>query len=329
MALVRAAYRVSFLNLRSNIQSTATGIRTTLAPEAGKKLDLSHVHEEAGDHHGDHGGHETPPAPLSLKAKAVFSPNSFVSTKLFPTLRIAETRRYYTTTTAAPEKAKVAVILSGSGVHDGSEIHESVSILIHLSRAGVDAKCFAPDKAQADVINHIKGTATVDETRNVLVESARIARGKVKPLSQLKADEYAAIIFPGGYGAAKNLSTFAKDGENCSVDPDVSRVLKEFHGAKKPIGLICVSPVIAAKVIPNVSVTLGNDDKDIIQVIERMGAKPQPAGITDVVVDEVNNVVSTPAYMCNTSVHKVFDGVGKLVETVLSIAKKGEKPTTQ
>jgi len=327
--LYRGVARKSFLTLRNSIAST-TGLKTSLFPDDSKK-DFSYLHELHEE--GEHGEHElelpyrahaettthTPP-------RSVFNSNySHFATRLFPKeLTPADFYKRYYTTSAAPEKKKVAVILSGSGVHDGSEIHEAVSILIHLSRSGVDAKCFAPDKKQADVINHVKGTAQ-EETRNVLVESARIARGKIKPLSQLKAEEYSAIIFPGGYGAAKNLCTFAKDGENCSVDPEVERVLKEFHESKKPIGLCCVSPVIAAKVLSNVKITLGNEDKDINSAMERMGAKPQPAGVTDVVLDETNNIVSTPAYMCTAPIHKVYEGIGKLVDTVLGLTKKEQE----
>jgi len=321
------AFRTSFLCLRNNIEK-ANILRTALTAEAGKKYDFSHLKHESHDSHGH--AHESHPPPISYSAKSVFSRQSVVSTNLTARTHLNQIqtipKRWYTTQ-AAPEKKKVAVILSGSGVNDGSEIQESVSVLIHLSRAGVETRCFAPDKQQADVINHIKAT-TSDETRNVLVESARIARGKVKALSQLKADEFDAIVFPGGYGAAKNLCTFAKDGEHCSVEPDVARVIKEFHQAKKPIGLLCVAPVIAAKLFPGVKVTVGNEDKDINDAITRMGAKPQPAGVTDVVVDEVNNIVSSPAYMCTTSVHKVYDGIGKLVETILGLTKKTEGATS-
>jgi enhancing lycopene biosynthesis protein 2 len=155
----------------------------------------------------------------------------------------------------------------------------------------------------------------------VLVESARIARGKIKPLSTLQADSFSAVIFPGGYGAAKNLCNFATQGENLTVNSDVQRVIKEFHDAKKPIGMLCVSPVIVAKMIPGVSVTLGNEDKDIEGVIQKLGAKSVPLGVSEVAVDEENNVISSPAYMTNSPIHKVFDGIGKFVETVLSRAE--------
>jgi len=212
----------------------------------------------------------------------------------------------------------VAVVLSGCGVYDGSEIHEAVSVLVHLSRAGVDARCFAPDIPQSDVVNHVKGSPSSEGPRNVLTESARIARGKIKPLSTLQTETYSAVIFPGGYGAAKNLCTFAKQGEEHSIQADVQRVLKEFHDAKKPIGMLCVSPVIIAKLIPGVTVTLGNEDKDIEKAIEKMGSKSIPLGVLEVAVDNEHNVITSPAYMTNSPIHKVFDGIGKFVEILLS-----------
>eukprot|EP01111_Echinosteliopsis_oligospora_P010579 TRINITY_DN3331_c0_g1_i1.p1 TRINITY_DN3331_c0_g1~~TRINITY_DN3331_c0_g1_i1.p1 ORF type:complete len:346 (+),score=83.85 TRINITY_DN3331_c0_g1_i1:47-1084(+) len=245
--------------------------------------------------------------------------NSSHSTHVFPRQwnRQNFIRKY--STTAPTQNKKVAVVLSGCGVYDGSEIHEAVSVLVHLSRSGVDAKCFAPDIPQTDLINHIKGSPSADGARNVLTESARIARGKIKPLSQLVTEKYSAVIFPGGYGAAKNLCTFAKDGDDCSVQSDVTRVIKEFHAAKKPIGMLCVSPVIAAKLIPGVKVTLGNEDKDIQSAIEKMGAKSVQVGVSEVVVDEQNNVVTSPAYMVNAPIHKVYEGIGKFVEIVLGL----------
>jgi len=209
-------------------------------------------------------------------------------------------------------------VLSGCGVYDGSELHEAVSVLIHLSRSGVDARCFAPDIPQADVVNHVKGSPSAEGSRNVLTESARIARGKIKPLSALESESYSAIIFPGGYGAAKNLCTFAKQGENLSIQSDVERVIKEFHAAKKPIGMLCVSPVIVAKLIPGVSVTLGNEDKDIEKAIEKMGAKSVPLGVLEVAVDNEHNVITSPAYMTNSPIHKVYEGIGKFVDTLLA-----------
>jgi len=250
----------------------------------------------------------------------------FISTSLYNHARAVPwnsaniIRRHYSHSAASAQKKKVAVVLSGCGVQDGSEIQESVSVLTHLSRVGVEASCFAPNIAQADTINHFNATNN-GEKRNVLIESARIARGNIKPLSDLLASDYIAVIFPGGYGVAKNLSTFASNGEKCTIQTDVERVIKEFHEAKKPIGLCCIAPVLAAKLIPGVQVTLGNEDKATAKTVESMGAVTQAVGVNEIVVDEKNNVVSTPAYMVVAPLHEIFNGIGKLVESVVERAK--------
>lgn len=247
-------------------------------------------------------GYRVSPLPvLSSYNRTQLAPRSFINNFI---------RRYST-----HHERKVAVVLSGSGVLDGTEIHEAVSVLVHLSRAGVETKMFAPDK-EADVVNHIT-TTSGGSTRRVLEESARIARGKVKSLNQLETESFSAIIFPGGYGAAKNLCTFATQGENFEIDPQVERVLKEFHAAKKPIGMLCVSPVIIAKIIPGARVTVGNEDKELMEKLKSWGADAVPGGVNDVVIDEQNNIVTSPAYMINAPIHKVFDGIGNFVDTLL------------
>ncbi|XP_053164343.1 glutamine amidotransferase-like class 1 domain-containing protein 3, mitochondrial [Hemicordylus capensis] len=157
--------------------------------------------------------------------------------------------------------AKVAVVLSGCGVFDGTEIHEASAILVHLSRGGANVQMYAPNISQMHVVDHSKGQPAEGESRNVLAESARIARGKIADLTKLIAKDYDAVIFPGGFGAAKNLSTFAVDGKDCKVNGEVERVLKDFHKAGKPIGLCCISPVLAAKVLPGAEVTVGHEEE--------------------------------------------------------------------
>lgn len=219
---------------------------------------------------------------------------------------------------------KIAVVLAGSGRGDGSEIHESVSVLVHLSRHGVDYTCFAPDLPQADVVNHATGQPT-GETRNQLVESARIARGDIAPLARLDVDAFDAVVFPGGFGAAKNLCTFAKDGENCAVVPDVARVIKGFHAAGKPIGLCCIAPVLAARVLgtkmggPGCMVTIGTDE-GTASAIAKMGSTNVGKGVTEAVTDPKNRIVTTPAYMCDAKPHEVFEGIGKMVDQVVKLA---------
>ncbi len=219
---------------------------------------------------------------------------------------------------------KVAVVLSGCGVFDGSEIHEAVSTLIHLSRLGAQASCFAPDIDQAAVVNHATGKTAAGEKRNVLVESARIARGHISPLSKLQPRDFDAVVFPGGFGAAKNLSTFATKGAACEVNPDVARVIQQFHEAGKPVGLCCIAPVLAAKVLgkaaggPGVSVTIGNDGATA-KAIAAMGATNIAKPVTEAHVDEARHVVTAPAYMYGEApVHQVYEGIGQMIEQVLA-----------
>ncbi|KAA0715653.1 ES1 protein -like protein, mitochondrial [Triplophysa tibetana] len=226
--------------------------------------------------------------------------------------------------------AKVAIVLSGCGVYDGTEIHEASAILVHLSRGGAEVQMFAPDVLQMHVIDHSKGQPVEKESRNVLSESARIARGNITELTYLNAGNYDAVIFPGGFGAAKNLSTFAVDGKDCKMNKDVERVLKDFHTAGKPIGLCCISPVLAAKVLPGVDVTVGHEEEEggkwpfagTAQAITALGAKHTVKEVTEAHVDQKNKVVTTPAFMCETKLHLIFDGIGAMVKDVLKLTGK-------
>lgn len=222
---------------------------------------------------------------------------------------------------------RVAVVLSGCGVFDGSEIHEAVCVLLHLSRAGAHAECFAPDAPQMHVVNHLTGQPAPGETRNVLVESARIARGKVRPLAQLRAQDFDAVIFPGGFGAAKNLCDFATKGAACAVSPEVEKVVKAFHGAGKPVGMCCIAPVLAAKVLgkgsggPGVSVTIGSDE-GTASAIASMGSRNVVKKVTEALVDERNHLVTAPAYMYDAPIHAVYDGIGEMVASVLDMVSQ-------
>ena len=230
----------------------------------------------------------------------------------------------------------VAVVLAGSGRGDGSEIHESVSCLIHLARLGASYQCFAPDAPQSDVVNHLTGQTVPAEQRNMLVEAARIARGAIKPLSQLRAEDFDAVVFPGGFGAAKNLCTFARDGENCTVIPDVERVVKGFHAAGKPLAMCCIAPVIGAKVLgkatggPGVKVTIG-DDAGAAAAITRMGSANVTKKVTETAVDEANRLSSTPAYMYGEATPwEVYQGIGEMIERMLEMVRqKAGKPALQ
>ncbi len=214
------------------------------------------------------------------------------------------------------ESRKVAVVLSGCGVYDGSEIHEAVLTLLSIDNAGAQALIYAPDIEQAHVINHLTGQPT-RESRNVLVESARIARGKITDLAKLSAADADALIFPGGFGGAKNLCTFAFHGKDMTVDPQVERVIREFREAGKPIGFICITPALAAKVIPGVRITLGCEG-DAPAAARAMGATHKETTVDQIVVDERHNVVSTAAYMLGPWVGAVAKGIDRLVVEVLA-----------
>ncbi len=216
---------------------------------------------------------------------------------------------------------QIGVVLSGCGVFDGSEIHEAVLTLLAIDRAGAEAICCAPDIRQAHVINHLTGKESKGETRNVLTESARIARGKVCNVASVQASELDGLIFPGGFGAAKNLRDYAFHGADCSVNPDVARLAKEVHAAGKPIGAICIAPVLAAKLFggENPQLTIGTD-KDTAKDMEKCGASHVACPVSEFVVDKQHKLVSTPAYMLAQSVKDAAEGIEKLVRAVVEMA---------
>ncbi|CAI1756568.1 isoprenoid biosynthesis glyoxalase ElbB [Serratia sp. TSA_198.1] len=214
----------------------------------------------------------------------------------------------------------VGVVLSGCGVYDGAEIHEAVLTLLALDRAGAQAVCFAPDKSQLHVINHLTGDEMPEE-RNVLVESARIARGKIRPLSQADAGQLDALIVPGGFGAAKNLSSFASEGAECWIDKDLAKLTQQMYKANKPIGFMCIAPALLPKLLDQqVRLTIGNDP-DLGEVIDAMGGEPVICPVDDIVVDIENKVVTTPAYMLAKSIGEAADGIDKLVSRVLDLVE--------
>lgn len=214
-------------------------------------------------------------------------------------------------------KVTFAVVLSGCGVYDGSEIHEAVLSLLAIDRAGAGYRCFAPDIDQMHVVNHLTGQPG-DETRNVLVEASRIARGAIAPLDELDVAQVDALLFPGGFGAAKNLCDFAVKGPDCVVDAGVARVIRAAHAAGKPIGALCIAPALVARVLGDVTVTIG-DDSGTAQAIAAMGATHQAAGHAQVVVDRAHKVVTTPCYMLDASISQIADGAAGVVAGVLSL----------
>jgi enhancing lycopene biosynthesis protein 2 len=214
---------------------------------------------------------------------------------------------------------KIGVLLSGCGVFDGAEIHEAVLTLLFLDRAGASAVCMAPDMDQLHVIDHYT-QQTADEHRNVLVESARIARGEIQDVGTVSADSIDALILPGGFGAAKNLSDFAVKGPDARVHPQVQRLLEEMAGRSKPIGAVCIAPATVVRALSRRSpkVTIGNDS-GTASAIESMGGTHTVCGVTDICVDEKNRIVTTPAYMLGPGIKEVASGIEKLVNKVLSL----------
>lgn len=216
-------------------------------------------------------------------------------------------------------KKKFAVILSGCGVYDGAEIHEATFTMYAIIKHGASYEIFAPDIEQYHVINHVTGEV-MNEKRNVLVESARIARGKIHNLKEFKAENFDALIFPGGFGAAKNLSSFAFDGENCKVNKDVETAILNMHKLQKPIGALCISPVILAKVLKNVDVTIGND-AGTAQKVNIMGAVHTNTSYGEVCIDNENKLFSTPCYMLDSDIVQIGDGVMNIVDAILKNLK--------
>jgi enhancing lycopene biosynthesis protein 2 len=218
---------------------------------------------------------------------------------------------------------KIAVILSGCGVYDGAEIQESVITLLRLDQRGAQVQCFAPNIAQLQVINHLTGEE-MPESRNVLVESARIARGNIKDIREASVEDFDALIVPGGFGAAKNLSNFAVEGAGCSVQPDVLALTEAFAEAGKPVGLICISPALAAKIYgPGVTCTIGND-ADTVAAMNKMGATHTDCAVGDIVEDKARKLVSTPAYMLAQTISEAASGINKLVDRVLELTHEND-----
>ncbi|CAI8916596.1 MULTISPECIES: isoprenoid biosynthesis glyoxalase ElbB [Pseudomonas] len=218
---------------------------------------------------------------------------------------------------------KVAVILSGCGVYDGAEIYESVITLLRLDQRGAQVQCFAPNIAQLHVINHLTGEE-MPESRNVLVESARIARGNVKDLREADVEDFDALIVPGGFGAAKNLSNFAIEGAGCTVQPQVLALAEAFAEAGKPVGLICISPALAAKIYgPGVTCTIGND-ANTAAAMNKMGANHEDCAVTDIIEDKARKLVTTPAYMLAQTISEAASGINKLVDRVLELTHEND-----
>jgi len=216
---------------------------------------------------------------------------------------------------------RVGVVLSGCGVNDGSEIQESVITMLALDRAGVEMVLMAPNIDQMHVMNHYAGSE-MEESRNVLVESARIARGNIRDMAEVHATDMDALIFPGGFGVVKNLCDYAMTGADCSVNPDVKRIATDIHKAGKPIGVICIAPAMFAKIMQrvgnSVELTIGTDEQTSSDIIS-MGSTHVSCPVEDIVVDKDNKIVSTPAYMLAERISEAAEGIENLVKEVLAM----------
>ncbi len=215
------------------------------------------------------------------------------------------------------EMKKIAVVLAGNGVYDGAEIHEATLTLLAIAKQGAKYQCFAPDINQAHVVNHLTGEE-MHEIRNVLVEAARIARGNIKPLTDYKTSDYDAIIFPGGFGAAKNLCTFAFEGIDCIVIPEVEKAIKDTVKAGNPIGALCISPVLIAKVLGDVKVTIG-DEEGPSGAIEAFGGTHIKTTHGEIVFDEKNKVITTPCYMLDATIDQIATSAENVVKKIIEL----------
>ena len=217
---------------------------------------------------------------------------------------------------------KVAVVLAGCGVYDGAEIHESVLTILALTRAGAQITFLAPETDQLHVIDHLTGQPQAGQKRRVRTESARIARGAVENIAQARAAEFDAVVFPGGFGVAKNLCTFAADGPACRVQPDVEQFILAAFSARVPIGFICIAPVLAARVlgrrVSGLQLTIGTDPATA-RAIEQMGASHVNCPVSDCVIDPVHKIVSTPAYMLANQITEAAAGIDRLVAALIGL----------
>ena len=213
---------------------------------------------------------------------------------------------------------KFAVILAGCGRKDGTEINEAITLLLSIEQHQCEYQCFAPNRPLTEVIDHLTEEIVALEQRNILIEAARLARGRILPIDQFKAADYDGLLFSGGYGVAKNLCNYAYKGADMKVHDDVARCILEMHAAKKPIGGMCIAPVLFARLIPGVCVTLGKEGTPDTDIIRQWGAHHVQTEQGDVCADNANLVYTTPAYMLEATLKDVYDGAYNLIDTILN-----------
>ena len=212
---------------------------------------------------------------------------------------------------------KVCVLLSGCGVFDGAEIHESVATLLALSKAGAEVIFAAPNRDQHHVVNHLDGSE-MTETRNIRIEAARIARGNVLDVTEINVNEIDALFIPGGFGAAKNFCSFAFEGANANIEDDIKSLIQTVHQANKPIGAVCIAPAVLALSLGKGTLTIGSD-AGTAEALESLGATHKVCPVTEMVVDHDNKIVTAPAYMEDAPIHEVAEGIQKAVQAVLEL----------
>lgn len=221
------------------------------------------------------------------------------------------------------KEKRFAVILAGCGVYDGSEIHEAVCTMLAIDKCGSEYVCFAPDVLQYHVINHLSGKVEA-EMRNVLIESARIARGNIKKLNQFNPSDFDILIIPGGFGVAKNLCTFAFDGPDCLVNPEAEAAIIKAHEAGLPIGALCIAPAMLAKVLQKGDLTIGND-KTTASALESLGAKHIDSIDDEIVIDEINRFVTSPCYMLDSPISVIAKGAKKVVKALVKMSERRQE----
>ncbi len=219
-------------------------------------------------------------------------------------------------------KVRFAVVLAGCGNKDGAEIQESVLTLLAIDKNGGEYQCFAPYIAQKRVLNFLTNEE-LNQERNVLVESARIARSKINPLRDFDFQDFDVLILPGGNGVAHNLCSFALDGAGMSVDPDVKNAVLSMHRARKPIGALCIAPVLLGKLIPNAQLTFGQDAK-INAIFQRMGATVRNTTVKEIVIDITNKLVTTPCYMLDARIGDLAEGIDALVKALIQLIDQAQ-----
>lgn len=213
---------------------------------------------------------------------------------------------------------KIAIIISGCGVFDGAEIHETVLTMLHIEQLGAQYQCFAPDQTQHHVINHLTGEEQQD-SRNILIEAARIARGDIHDLATLNVDEFDALVVPGGFGVAKNLSDFAFRGPDSKILDTFKETCQSFSTQKKPIAYLCIAPALIGHIHPSGTVATIGNDTDTATAAEALGIKHVACSATNIVVDSQNKVVSTPAYMLANSISEASHGIAKAIQQLIDM----------